>query len=280
VISSFFSDWQQRDLTDRAGLAVFLNVPDQTLVFGSDVMISTKPERRPAYELASVLQHPEAIDPEDILYTVYRGIATPEAAPEIARRGLTYVALVLRAGTIGDEWVRTRGHTNSHARSTLVALPEVHEVWHGRGLLYLQRTVEPDVDETVAIPLLPGRKVVVAPGWASLIANIGDEPLVLGSWRALDCQPHHEALIALGGMAHFIVDDEQSDQGYAFEPNPRYNSASEPRVIAPQDMVDFGLKSDEPMLMSFHRNPDFLRFMLRPQDYEQAWAALYKGDSV
>jgi hypothetical protein len=31
------------------------------------------------------------------------------------------------------------------------------------------------------------------------------------------------------------------------------------------------------MLTAFRQNPDFLRFMMRPQDYESVWANLYRG---
>ena len=271
---------QYTDISDRAGVGVTLDNADLALIFGEDVISKPESEDRFADELRNVVLRSDLAAIDDLIYRVYNGIATTETAPEIARRNLTYVALLLRSGTIGDEWVRTRGHTNSHARSTQTALPEVHEVWHGQGLLYLQKSVGGTVSDAVVVPLTPGAKVVVAPGWASLVANIGDEPLAVGSWRSVDCRTQHDALTARGGMAHFIVSDATATGGYRFEANPGYSDAPEPRVIDAQDRSAFGLKAEEPMLTSFHRNPDFLRFMLRPQDFDSVWSGLYKGDAA
>lgn len=247
-----------------------------TLRFGEEV-IAPDPDRRRAADLRPVLQEPEAARPDDTLYTIYRGIAPRgEIGQEINRRGLLYVALAMRPGTIGLEWARTRGHVNSSAASTPIPFPEVHEVWQGRALLYLQREAAPEVSDTVFLTLEAGDKAVIAPGWASLIANIGDGPLILGSWRTFDVKPQYDALTALGGMAHFLLRDTNAFENCRFAPNPRYRTVAAPRRIPAHDISDFGLKHDEPMLTTFRRNPDFLRFMLRPQDYDRIWASLYR----
>lgn len=266
------------DLHPRAGIPATLETESLALRFGTGVSVAES-EQRTADALRSVLLHPDAVPPHQMLYTLYRGITpSPAAAEESARRGLVFVALVLRPGTIGDELARTRGHVNSPAPGTRVAYPEVHEIWHGQGLLYLQCGAEPDAaQETVTVRLGPGDKAVVAPGWASLLVNVGTEPLVVGSWRSVDCVLQHDALAALGGMAHYLLPGDSPD-AIACVPNPRYGEGfPAPRAAAARELTDFGLTRDEPMLTSFRRNPDFLRFMQRPQDYADVWAELY-GD--
>lgn len=260
------------DLRARAGMEVSLQ-EGPLLSFGPSAVASGL-EQRTAAELAPVLMSPESGREQDVIYTVYRGIGTKEVLPEIERRGLTYVALAMRPGTIGGEWVRTRGHTNPDARATSVAYPEVHEVWSGEALLYLQNEAVSDI---VTIPLRAGEKAVVAPGWACLLANVGDTPLVVGTWRTADCIPQTDALTTHGGMAYYILPGAAPGL-WTFAANPKYPSAPTPRTIMPHDLPDFGLKHDEPMLMTFHANPDFLRFLLRPQDYGDVWARVY-GES-
>lgn len=266
-------------LTERAGIDVMLLPDEPALVFGEGV-ITPAAERRSARDLVSVLRDPDVASEVDILYAAYRGITPRETAGLIAARGLVYVALVLRAGTVGRELTRTRGHLNNTAHSTPVAYPEIHEIWNGRALLYLQKRAAPNPEDICVMPLAPGETAVVAPGWASLLVNIGVEPLAVGTWRTSDCIPQHADLEALGGMAHYVVAD-RTDDGYTFEPNRRYsNSVPTPRKVMPRPLTDFGLGRGQPMLTTFRRNPDFLRFLLRPQDYADVWADPYPAENA
>jgi glucose-6-phosphate isomerase len=265
------------DLHPFAGLDVSLLPDGLTLQFGDEVTAPDEPERRFAADLAAVVCAPGEAQTSDLLYTVYRGVAPTIIEEEIKRRGLEYVALAMRPGTVGGEWARTRGHINPPAPASSVPFPEVHEVWHGSALLYLQKEASPTVTQVVVVPLEAGDKAVVPPGWASLVCNVGETPCVLGSWRAAECIPQHDALVALGGMAHFILKDENGS--YRFDTNSAYQSVAEPRLIPAQELTDFGLKDGEPMLTTFHRNPDFLRYMMRPQDYAQVWDKLYAEEA-
>ena len=195
-----------------------LDAATNRLRFGPGIA-AAEPVPCRAEELRPVLLDPDAAPPADgVIYTVYRGVAPDEAAEEIARRGLRYVALTARAGRLGEEWVRTRGHTNAPALGTSLSSVEVHEVWHGRALLYLQTEAAPDVSDVVVLELGPGDKAIIPPGWASLLANISDEPLAVGSWRAQEGLPQYDPLVALGGMAHFVLAGNTPGT-YRFEAN-------------------------------------------------------------
>ncbi len=261
------------DLHALSGLAITADNAALALRFGPGVS-APEPARRRAGEMRPVLLDADAARADDVAYTLYRGVTPDEAAEEIERRGLLYVALVARAGKLGPEWVRTRGHTNSPAPGTPLPFPEVHEVWQGRALLYLQTEAAPDVTDVVAMEMGPGDKAVVPPGWAGLVANIGAEPLALGSWRARECVPRYDALESLHGMAHFVLAGD-GPGAYRFEPNTRYRSVPVPRPVPAQDYPKLGLHKSEPMYTTFRRNPDSLRFMTRPQDHENVWTALY-----
>ncbi len=267
------------DLHPWAGLDARLDARNLALVWGSDV-IAPPGETRPAADLSAVLFDAQAVGQQnEPLYVVYRGVAPSEAHTEMTRRGVEYAALVMRPGTIGGrEWTRTRGHINSPALSTRISFPEVHEVWHGQALLYLQNQTASGERDSVVIPLSPGEKAVVAPGWASLLVNVGETPLVTGSWRSTDCVLEHDALTRVGGMGYFILQNAPETTGvYQTSPNPRYLvPLAPPRTVPARELSDFGLKHGEPMLTQFRRNPDFFRFMLRPQDFSHVWSKVYR----
>jgi len=260
---------------DDTGLgALSLDAATLSLWFEDGEVQAPPGDSRASSDLRPVLFDPASGRTDDAIYKVYRGVAPDDTKDEIARRGLVYVALVMRPGKIGAEWVRTRGHVNSHASSTSLAFPEVHEIWQGEAVLYLQSEVARSVSDVVVMPLRAGDKAVIAPGWASLLVNIGEEPLAFGSWRTSDAQPQYGNLETMGGMAHFVLAGNAPGE-YELEPNPRYRDVAAPRTLAARDLPDFGLVNGEPMLTTFRRNPDFLRFMLRPQDFADVWARLY-----
>ena len=264
----------------RAGLNALLHPETLRIEWGPDV--SAPPgETRTAFDLAPVLcDAPEQSD-NALLYVVHRGIAPHETQSEMEQRGVEFATLVMRPGVVsGREWTRTRGHVNSPAPHTRTAFPEVHEVWHGLALLYLQKEAAPDVSDVVIILLAPGEKAVVAPGWASLLVNVGDTPLVTGSWRTTDCVLEHDALLQLGGMAHCVLQTDPFVLGHCdFALNPKYHAAPAPRFVPARELSDFGLKHDEPMLTTFRKNPDFFRFMLRPQDFAHVWSRIYRSET-
>jgi len=255
-------------LTDTALLSLDLGPTVDTT--------SVANELRSAAGLAPVLSRPDAARADDLLLRVFRGVAPRDAADDIARRGLSFAVLALRAGEIAgtEELRRTHGHVNPPAPGTSLACPEVHEIWHGDALLYLQSAATDAPEDIALMHLTAGDRAVIAPGWASLVVNIGEGPLLMGTFRLADCIPDHAALAALGGMAHHVL--RADFRPYALEPNPKYRRVPTPRRLAPRDLPDFGLAhGGGPLLTAFRRNPDFLRFLLRPQDYADVWASLY-----
>lgn len=217
----------------------------------------------------------DAMNGAELLYQVYRNVRPALLADAMNRYGFSYALTTFKAGTIGGgaEWVRTRGHTNSDAPGTNLSYPEIHEVLRGDAWLYLQHGASGRPNDVVTIPLSPGEKAVVAPGWASLLVNVGAAELVVGTWRMADCHTDRAALGAIGGMAHFILRDPS---GTPFcEANPRYGVVPAARVAVAKELLDWGLTPSEPLLAAFHRSPEYLRCLLRPQDFADVWKTLY-----
>ncbi len=250
-----------------------------TLSFGRDVRTGAVETRRVS-ELGGVLYRsdPAGGDPatgDAALYAIYRDVRPDGLSDAIEQRGLCYTLLVVKSGTIpgSPEWARTRGHTNPAAPGTPVGYPEIHEVLQGEARLYLQEGVTDHPNAIAVMPLYAGDKAVVAPGWASLLANVGTEPLVVGTWRMADCLTAHQEIERHGGMAYFVLEGQGGEPVYA--PNPRYRSVPEPRPLVPKELPAFGLTRAEPLLAAFHQNPEYLRCLLRPQDFADVWKTLY-----
>ncbi|MBC8140935.1 MAG: hypothetical protein H7Y38_05785 [Armatimonadetes bacterium] len=229
-------------------------------------------------DLADVAREPDTLRRAraEPVYTVYRRVLPGGGVSrEIERHGLTYNLLVMRGGTLpgATEYVRNRGHANSVAPGTSLPYPEIHELLTGEAWLYLQHGTTDTPTDTVVIPLRAGQKAIIAPGFASLIVNVGDKPLVVGTWRMNDCETRHDELEALGGMAHFVL---KGGDGKPFcEANERYKTVPVPRTALPHVLPDFGLSEGEPLLSAFHRSPESLRCLLRPQDFADTWKTLY-----
>jgi len=278
-----------------SALTVYCDEGTPGLIFEADIQRRAV-EQISAMDLRWVMAQPEPANGTDSLYTIYKDIRPENLTDEIERRGLMYVLTVLRSGTIQgtDEWVRTSGHIASTASGTSMRYPEVYEVLFGNGLLYLQNGTGDRVSDTVVIPLSIGDKAVVAPGWASMLVNIGARTLVVGSWyvngmlsrgfseKEPDIMPapddpplfHEKAeLLERGGMAHYALQDSEGAPSYG--ENPRYVNVPMPRTVLPKEMPEWGLSRTTPLLTTFHENPDYFRFLLRPQDYETIWKTLY-----
>jgi len=248
-----------------------------------------------AADFRGLLYQPESIHVPDPIYAIYRDIRPENLADEIEHRGLRYALAMLRDGTIREteEWVRTRGHITAPAPGTNLRYPEVYEILFGNGLLYLQNGTGDWVNDTVVIPLSVGDKAVIAPGWASMVINVGARPLIIGAWCVNDAVPAETEsggtpmpgesepsqlsgpaeLLERGGMAHYVLRDTEGLPYYVA--NPKYTNVPMPRTILPKEMPDWGLSRATPLLTAFHENPDYFRFLLRPQDYETVWKALY-----
>ena len=220
------------------------------LRFARDVRTDLEDDRWTT-DLADVAREPETLGKGRAMpvYTVYRNVQSfGTLSEEVERHGLCYTLLAMRGGTLltTPEYGRTRGHTNSVAPGTHIPYPEIHEVLTGDAWLYLQQGATNSPADTVVMPLHSGDKAVVAPGWASVLVNIGEKPLIVGTWRMADCQTEHDALVALGGMAHYIL---RSDTGKPFcEANEHYKTVPVPRHVVPREFPDFGLTTGEPLL--------------------------------
>jgi glucose-6-phosphate isomerase len=134
-----------------------------------------------------------------------------EFRPSAAEGDLIYGLSVLHPGTVGREYVMTRGHL--HAKSDRA---EMYHCLRGHGLM-LMETVEGD---THVVELRPGQIAYVPPHYIHRSINVGDDDFVTLFCYPADSGQNYGIIADSNGMRHIAVVDGES--GWTLEENPDY----------------------------------------------------------
>lgn len=228
------------------------------------------PAPRTLGEMRPFLRDPAVAGPEE-LYWMYRDVCLPGDREACARLGARYDLTVLRAGTVGEEFVKTAGHYHPPMPGSTLTYGEVYQVLFGRAACLLQRpaaggsasatgdaVVSFDMADAVLVEAEAGDMIVIPPGYGHVTANTGDTPLVMANWvdpvfRA-DYGPYRDA----GGAAYHLLRDPAG--GMTAAPNPRYPANAVLRRADP----DIHLRGREPMYRALLADPAPFLAWLRP----------------
>ncbi|HAI21719.1 MAG TPA: glucose-6-phosphate isomerase [Clostridiales bacterium UBA8153] len=174
------------------------------------------------------------------LYYMYRGVAL-EADTEIhARAGLRFDVTVLRAGKVGQEYIKTAGHYHPQVAGSGLTYPELYQVLDGRAHYLLQKVGEnpAEIVDVVIIEAGPGDRVLVPPGYGHITINPGPGPLVMANWVAAGFASIYQGMRAYRGGAYYEV--EEKGRGLFVE-NGAYSRAPAPRLVRPGLPAQLGL---------------------------------------
>ncbi len=248
-----------------SGMDIELDLEGLRFVFGSD-MHGVPSEQRKLDAVRASLMDPQCAGP-DLLYTIYMDFCREADRARILADGLLYGGVIYTAGAMGREFVRSQGHRhtrNAHG----VSFPEVYEFWHGRGLLYMQKEVGPQITDCRVIECGPGDVAIVPPDWVHLTVNVGQGPLAFGAWCARGQGFDYEGVRRLrGGAWYFLVDGTRV-------PNPRYTRVAEPVPQPVRDYPEFDLVQQRPVYEQYLERTARLRFMSHPHEFMDEWASL------
>jgi glucose-6-phosphate isomerase, archaeal len=254
------------DLRAQSGLDVTLDNGALGLAFGHDV-IHPEGEQRRLAEVRATLADPEASGPEH-LYTIYMDICCGGDLPALVEQSLLYGAVVYNHGQIGRELLRSQGHRHSCKPGTELRYSEVYDFWTGHGFVYLQKECDPVVTRALLVPVGPGDKVIVPPGWVHLTVASDHEPLAFGAWCAREGRLEYDEFRSLGGPAHFVLADGE------VVVNPRYSSVAEIEIATPAELPLLDLPSDLPIYRAWQESPGLFDFLPQPELVTHAWAEL------
>jgi glucose-6-phosphate isomerase len=248
-----------------SGMDIELDLRGLGFAFGP-TMHAVPSEQRQLDAVRASLMDP-GCDGPDLLYTIYMDFCRRADRERIVGDGLLYGGVIYAAGAMGREFVRSQGHrhtSNEHG----VSYPEVYEFWHGRGLLYMQKEVGPEITDCRVMTCSPGDVAIVPPDWVHLTVNVGDEPLAFGAWCARGQGFDYEGVRRLQGTAwYFLADGSRV-------PNPRFTRTVEPVRQPMRDYPEFDIVQKRPVYEQYLERPERLRFMSHPHEFMDDWASL------
>lgn len=257
---------QSIDLSAVAGIPVWLHPDSLTLEFGEGITSEPVAQRR-SQDIAAMLPEPVSDGP-DPLYSIYMNVHVPGVSDELLSHGLALGAVVDAHGTIGREFVHSQGHVHSCPPDSDQAYLEIYEIWHGRGVVYMQDKDTADVTEVAVVPMSVGDKLVIPPGWVHVVVSTGDEPLVFGALYATEATLLYDQLRAMQGTAWRFLSDG------TYERNPGYGFPPEPHEAHVGAFPNLGIVAETPMMAIAEKSPDIYVYVSDPEGHPDAVEAI------
>lgn len=251
------------DLSTTSGLPLWLDAEHETVVLAQPGG-TLRSEPQPLQLLRRVLLDPAAPAP-DPPYWLFVEVALPSDQAVFSEHGIRHDLLVLRAGRLGPEYIKTWGHVQLCADGR--QCPEAYGVLHGRAAFLLQQQAEaPEhprgsahVEDVRWLQAGPGQKAVVPATHGVVIANLGDQPLVLSRLAAADAWPTHQVYDRLQGAAYYLVERRGR---MALVPNGRYQPPMPPpHEEPPLHAPELGVAQDMPLYSAFVHRPELMDWL-------------------
>lgn len=258
------------DLTDIAGLPIWLDPTTSELSFGDGVDVEGSGVRRFG-ELTEVLAYPDAVaDPDAPAYLLHRGVHRLDDAPLLAEYRLRYDLTVTLPGNSGGELTKTAGHIHSNAPDG-VGYPEIYDVLHGQAAFVLQFAQPLRV--VVAI-CGQGERILIPPDASHLTVNIGSEPLVVADLVAVASRNDYGDFRDLRGAAAYLLADPDDENGFEIAVNDAYGDG--PDIYLTQSSVVGAFASaTEPLYAHFRSDPEHYRYLTAPASRSAEMRALW-----
>jgi glucose-6-phosphate isomerase len=238
-----------------------------TFTYDSGVF-GPEPEVRRLDDIRRSLRNPECDGPDPV-YSIVMDVGREEHRSELARRMLLFGIVAYASGRLGEEPVRSQGHTHAIAPHCGWSTPELFEIWEGRAIVYQQEFAADNPGRCIAVSAGPGEQVVVPPRWAHCVIN-GDPQrrMVFGAWCDRQYGFAYDQVRTHHGLAWFPVLD--GDGKIQWESNPHYQlSKLSPR--SSRAYPELGLNPDLPIYEQFTRNPEAVQWVSEPSVVEALW---------
>ena len=226
------------------------------------------PEFRRLDDIRRSLRDPNSQGP-DLLYSIVMDVGRREHLEELNKRMLLVGVVAYAAGRVGDEPVRSQGHTHAVAPHCGWSTPELFEIWEGRAIIYAQERATDDPGRCFAIIANVGEKVVVPPKWAHCVINADPEQrMIFGAFCDRQYGFEYDEVRAHGGLAWFPVFDQNDE--ITWESNWKYQT-SELSIRRPRVYSDLGIKAEVAMYEQFTRDPERLQWVSEPARVKEMW---------
>ena len=167
------------------------------------------------------------------LYSMYRDLAlTTEDRAYLNEQNLRFDITVIPPGTMGEEYVKTKGHYHPLSPSG-IGYPEFYQVLAGEALYLLQRS---DLRDIVVVTAKAGEFVLIPPGYGHVTVNPGKGELVMANLVSAGFASEYTFYEQMQGGAYYLMVDGGWVQ------NPRYPAVPPMRVIPAGEVPELGIR--------------------------------------
>jgi glucose-6-phosphate isomerase len=208
-------------------------------------------------------------DGPDVVYSIAMDVGKKEHLPILKDMYLLYGCVTYAAGRLGDEPIRSQGHTHAVSAHCGWSTPEVYEIWQGKAVIYMQETAMDNSGKCYAVYAEPGDVVIVPPYWAhSTISADPEQPLTFGAWCDRQYGFEYDDIRAHGGLTWFPVLNEDNELEWSH--NDAYE-ACELIKKSPDDYSFLGLEKGVSLYEQFEKNNELFRFVPEPELKKTEW---------
>lgn len=248
------------------GFAISYNLSEKNFIYSKEIF-GPQIERRKLDDIRKSLRDPNCEGPE-IVYSIAMDIGRKKDKKDLIKRNLLYGACIYSKGKLGNEPVRSQGHTHSVSSSCNSSTPELYEIWEGEAIIYMQESAKDNPGRIFAIKGKEGDKIIVPPGWAHCTINANPEKnMVFGAWCIRDFGFDYKDVREHGGLAYFPI---FNGKDLKFIPNKNYE-LKELIKKEPREYKEFNLCKNKSIYEEYLENKDKFRFITNPNEYDEIW---------
>lgn len=231
----------------------------QTLKFGS---LEREPDIRMLTDMEAVIWDKAWFDQAEDrpLYFMYRDLFLDRHESTVKEYDVRYDITVMPPGTLGREYVKTKGHYHPEAAQGL-SFPEIYEVIQGEATYLMQRKQDGMIDDVRVVNATAGDKVIIPPNYGHITINTGGRTLKMANWVSRQFASIYKDIEQKRGGSYYMTSDGE------FVKNKKYEHVPDLRKDEPQEVPDLRIESDTPMYKMIQR-PNTLRFLNHPEKFE------------
>jgi len=177
------------------------------------------------------------------VYEIYRNCCDSEAKHLLLRHGLRYDVTVMPPLLLGEEYVKTMGHSHPY--------PEIFEVLEGEAWFLIQRKRLKEIDQVVLLVAREGDRILIPPNWGHVIINASSRRLIVGNLISQDCIENRNEYTTKRGAAFYVLPSARLVR------NPRCSRMTDIRILKADAAIS--LENEPSLLASLLQEPNKLK---------------------
>ena len=212
-----------------------------------------------------------------VVYQVAQGICKTKDSDKWSQNNLRYDMTIIPPNFIGIEYVKTIGHYHEILLDSGLPAPEVIEIVYGNGMVILQKPLMISdkatnifekynfafIEELYLIKVNKGDKIIVPPGFAHVIINTKNQPLIIGNVQSLNVRHIYEPIKSQHGFAYYVI---HKNARIEIVQNPHYKMLTGLKKIKSSDYnTPIKLKSRKSLYYIALNNPEKMDWLNHPE---------------